>query len=262
MDGGGFVKTRLRTLVADDEPLVRDRICSLVDADPDLERIGSCGDGASTLERLMDGGIDLLLLDVQMPEMDGFSVLEALRPKPCPIVIFITAYDEYALRAFEQHAVDYLLKPFDRERFEKAIAHAKSILRASHPEAPSAIDELLADLRQKKRLASRFPVKQDGRILFLRPAEIDWIEATGNYVSLHTGGKAHLVREKISEMEDKLDPNQFVRIHRSAIVNVERIQELRPWFHGDYQVLLTNGTELTLSRGRRPALEQLMGRLP
>ncbi|MBI4905787.1 MAG: response regulator transcription factor [Acidobacteria bacterium] len=251
-----------RVLIADDEPLVRGRLKALLAQHPEFELAAECGDGAEALRRLEQGGIQLALLDVQMPELDGFAVLDALGPER-PVVIFVTAYDEHALRAFEAHAIDYLLKPFDADRFGMAIGKARHWLQgAPRHTLESALNGLLADLRKQQQLPQRFAIKRNDRILFVRPEEIDWVEASGNYVTLHVNQEAHLLRETLSSIEERLDPKRFVRIHRSTIVNIDRIRELRPWFHGDYQVLLNTGQELMLSRARRPQLELRLGPLP
>ncbi|MCC6368192.1 MAG: response regulator transcription factor [Bryobacterales bacterium] len=254
---------RWRALIVDDEPLVRGRIRSLLQSAGDFEIAGECGDGRGALEAIEGDRVDLVLLDIQMPELDGFAALELVDPRRRPVVIFVTAYDEYALRAFEAHDIDYLLKPFDRHRFEQALDRARRVLSAEdRHQQDSQLKALLDGYHARKRYVTRFPVKQNGRILFLKAEEIDYVEAAGKYVCLHVRGESHVLRDKLSGVEARLDPERFVRIHRSTIVNVERIQELRPCFHGDYQVLLHDGTELMLSRGRREQLEKVLGPLP
>ncbi|HEX5707293.1 MAG TPA: LytTR family DNA-binding domain-containing protein [Pyrinomonadaceae bacterium] len=252
---------RIRMLVVDDEPLARDKIRQMARRDPDIEIVGECSNGHEALEAFHALRPDLLLLDVQMPELGGFEVLEALKGEPHgPIVIFVTAYDQYAVRAFEYHALDYLLKPFDRERFEAAIGHAKGHLRerGTNGYVDRRILALLEQLRTG-RYIERLVVKNGGRVYFLETSEIDWIEAEGNYISIHTGKKSHLLRETISNLEAQLDPRRFVRIHRSAIVNIGRVQELQPWTHGEYHVILHDGTQLTLSRNYRENLQSVLG---
>jgi two-component system LytT family response regulator len=254
---------RWRALIVDDEPLVRGRVRVLLESAGDFEIAGECGDGRSALEAIERDRIDLVLLDIQMPELDGFAALELVDSRRRPVVIFVTAYDEYALRAFEAHAIDYLLKPFDRPRFEQALDRARRMLSADdRHQQDSQLKALLADYHARKRHITRFPIKENGRILFVKAEEIDYVEAAGNYVCLHVRGESYILRDKLGDVEARLDPERFVRIHRSTIVNVERIQELRPWFHGDYQVLLHDGTELMLSRGRREQLEKVLGPLP
>jgi len=195
-----------------------------------------------------------------MPEVGGFAVLEALKDEHLPPVIFITAYDHYAVRAFEVHALDYLLKPFDRERFAAAMERAKKQLRRDPDNGIDArILALLEQIKEPQRYSERLVVKTGGRVFFLNTDEIDWIEAEGNYVSIHTGAKGYLLRETISSLETQLDPREFVRIHRSAIVRLDRIKELQPWSHGEYHVILHDGTQLTLSRSYRDKLQAALG---
>ena len=246
---------KIRTLIVDDEPLGRERIRTLLAGDPEIEVIGECPDGRQAITAIVQRNPDLVFLDVQMPEVDGFSVLEAICGERMPAIVFVTAYDRYAVRAFEVHALDYLLKSFDRERFAAALQRAKETIRRSRE---GALNERLAglieDLEAKKDRLTRLVIKSAGRIAFLRVEEIDWIEAADNYVRVHAGKEAHLIRETLQSMEKRLDPTRFLRIHRSSLVNLERIRELRPVFHGDYLVRLTDGTELTLSRSYRDKL--------
>jgi len=255
----------LRVLVVDDEPLAREKIRGMTADDPEVRVVGECSNGAEAIEAIQNLQPDLVLLDVQMPEVGGFAVLEALRDYQLPPVIFITAYDHYAVRAFEVHALDYLLKPFDRERFAAALDRAKRHFRRERrPEETAAgldarILALLEQMRETPRYHERLVVKSSGRVFFLNTGEIDWIEAEGNYVNIHTGKKSHLLRETISGLEGQLDPREFVRIHRSAIVNISRIKELQPWSHGEYHVILNDGTRLTLSRSYRDKLQSALG---
>ena len=251
---------KIRALIVDDEPLGRERIRTLLKEDAEVEVAGECPDGpraVAAIERLKP---DLLFLDVQMPEMDGFAVLDAIAEKHMPAIIFVTAYDRYAVKAFEVHALDYLLKSFDRERFGSALARAKEEIRRSHGGALNErLAGLLADLEAKKQRTTRVVIKSAGRIFFLPVAEIDWVEAADNYVRIHAGREAHLVRETLQSLENRLDPARFLRIHRSTIVNLDRIRELQPLFHGDYAVRLRDGTELTLSRNYREKLGEPLG---
>jgi two-component system LytT family response regulator len=251
----------IRVLVVDDEPLAREKIRGLAADDPELRVVGECTNGAEAIEAVQTIRPDLILLDVQMPEVGGFAVLEALKDEGLPPVIFITAYDHYAVRAFEFHALDYLLKPFDRERFRAAIDRAKRQIRRENGDGLDArILALLEQMRgQPARYSERLVVKTGGRVFFLNTDEIDWIEAEGNYVSIHTGKKAYLLRETITSLEAQLDPKDFVRIHRSAIANINRIKELQPWSHGEYHVILHDGTQLTLSRSFREKLQSALG---
>jgi two-component system LytT family response regulator len=250
---------KIRTLIVDDEPLARERIVDMLLGDADVEIIGECGDGLAAVAAIEAHNPDLLFLDVQMPELDGFDVLEAI--EQTPMIVFVTAYDQYALRAFEVHALDYLLKPFDRERFDKALQRVKyQIARERAGTMNRELAALLADLKSRPKPLERLVIKASGRVFFLRVDEIDWIEAAANYVRLHAGKDAHLLRETINGLAAKLDPDKFLRIHRSIIVNLERVKELQPWFHGDYVVILQDGTRLTSSRNYRERLRKLLGK--
>lgn len=246
---------KIRTIIVDDEPLARERIRTLLKGDPDIEIVAESGDGRKAIRAIEKHHPDLLFLDVQMPAPDGFGVLASLPPDKLPAVIFVTAYDRYALKAFEASALDYLLKPFDRERFDKAMARARE--HVEQKRSGKLNEKLLALLEQKPgvKYAERLVVRAAGRITFLRTDEIDWIEAQGNYVCLHVGKDTHLLRETMSALEARLDPQRFVRIHRSTIANIERVKELQPTFHGDFSVLLRDGTRLTLSRTHRKGLQ-------
>ncbi len=246
---------KIRALIVDDESLGRDRIQSLLELQPDVEIVGVCADGPSAVETIDRVQPDLVFLDVQMPGMDGFEVLEMLDPASTPAVVFVTAHDGHALRAFEIHALDFLLKPFDQTRFEKALDRARGQLAARPAGAPanapmidSRIVSLLEELQEERKYSERLIVKSGGRVFFVRIEEIDWVEASGNYVKVHTKSDAHLLRESMKNMEARLDPRSFVRIHRSAIVSLDAIKELEPWFHGEYIVILRDGTRLTASR--------------
>jgi len=242
---------RLRTVIVDDEELGRDRIQSLLETQPDVEIVGVCNDGTSAVETIDRTQPDLVFLDVQMPGMDGFEVIENLDAARLPAVVFVTAHDGHAIRAFEIHALDFLLKPFDQTRFEKALERARTQIGKTKTQGPaidSRIVSLLEELREERKYPERLIVKSSGRVFFVRTEEIDWVEASGNYVKIHTKSEAHLLRESMKNMEAKLDPKTFVRIHRSAIVNIDRIKELEPWFHGEYIVIMRDGTRLTASR--------------
>ena len=241
--------TKIRALIVDDEELARDRVASLLAEQPDVEVVGTCADGASAVEMIERERPDLVFLDVQMPGMDGFDVVENLDRDHVPAIVFVTAHDAHAIRAFEIHALDFLLKPFDQTRFEKALERAREHL--THDKS-STIDSrlvsLLEELRDERKYPERLIVKSSGRVFFVRSEDIDWVEAAGNYVKIHTKNEGHLLRESMKNMEAKLDPKTFVRIHRSAIVNIDRIKELEPWFHGEYIVIMRDGTRLTASR--------------
>jgi two-component system LytT family response regulator len=250
----------IRTLVVDDEPLARQRLRTLLGPDPDLELIGECGDGRQAVTAVQQLKPDLMFLDVEMPALDGFEVLHALAGVALPVVVFVTAHDRYALRAFEAHALDYLLKPFDKERFAQALMRAKNQVRLGQAAGiEDRLRSLLQTVEERRPLPERLVVKSAGRVSFVRVAEVDWIEAAGNYVRLHLGKEEHLLRESLGGLEARLDPRRFVRIHRSTIVNIDRIRELRPTFHGDYQVVLKDGAELTLSRSCRDKLQKSLG---
>jgi two-component system LytT family response regulator len=249
---------KIRTLIVDDELLARDRVKRFLRDETDIVVIGECGDGAEAIETIEREKPDLVFLDVQMPEKNGFEVIKSLDSKLIPAVVFVTAYDQYALQAFDVHALDYLLKPFNRERFRRAVSRSRELLENRQR---GALDErlvsLIADLKTEKKYLERFVVKSAGRIFFLKIDEIDWIEAAGNYLKLHVGRDAHLIRETMNSIEAKLDPDKFRRIHRSTVVNIDRIKELHPMFSGDYAVILRNGAELTLSRNYRERLIEL-----
>jgi two-component system LytT family response regulator len=248
-----MLSPKLRVLIVDDEELARERMQSLLAAQPDVEIAGVCADGISALEAIEQTRPDLVLLDVQMPGMDGFEVASNLDPNNAPAIVFVTAHDGHAIRAFEIHALDFLLKPYDQARLEKALDRARGALAASRtaPHA-AAIDprlvSFLEQLQEERKYPERLIVKSSGRVFFVRAEDIDWVEASGNYVKIHTKSDAHLLRESMKNMEGKLDPRIFVRIHRSAIVNIDRIKELEPWFHGEYVVIMRDGTRLTASR--------------
>lgn len=251
---------KIRALIVDDEPLGRERIRTLLREDAEVEVVGECVDGRQAIAAVERLKPDLLFLDVQMPEMDGFAVVDAMAAQHMPAIIFVTAYDRYAVQAFEVHALDYLLKSFDRERFQSAVARAKQEIRRSREGALNErLAGLLEDLESRKPRATRVVIKSAGRIFFLPVEEIDWVEAADNYVRIHAGAEAHLVRETLQSLEGRLDPARFLRIHRSTIVNLDRIRELHPLFHGDYAVRLRDGTELTLSRNYREKLGEPLG---
>lgn len=249
----------IRACIVDDEPLARERIRLMVAQEPDVEVVGEAGDGTEAVELVRRAKPDLLFLDVQMPGLDGFGVLQALEADIPPAVIFVTAYDQYALQAFEVHALDYLLKPFNSRRFKKAMQRARGELtREAAPEMNERLLSLLEGLRSDRRTPERIVLKSAGRVSFLKVDEVDWIEAEGNYVRLHVGAHSHLLRETMKNIEARLDPERFIRIHRSTIVNTDRIKELHPLFHGEYAVILRDGTRLTASRGPDNKLRRLL----
>lgn len=251
---------KIRTLIVDDEPLGRERIRALLASDPEIDVIEECSDGHHAIAAIERSRPDLVFLDVQMPEMDGFAVLNAIAGDRMPIIIFVTAYDRYAVQAFEVHALDYLLKSFDRDRFQAALQRAKDeIQRLRTGALNERVAGLLEDLQAKQKYLTRLVVKSGGRITFLRVEEIDWVEAADNYVRIHAGRESHLMRETLQSLESRLNPEKFLRIHRSTLVNLDSIRELQPIFHGDYLVKLNDGTELTLSRSYREKLREPLG---
>jgi two-component system, LytTR family, response regulator len=250
----------IRTLIVDDEPLARERLRTLLQHESDIQIVGECVDGRQAVTTIASEAPDLVFLDIQMPALDGFGVLQTLEDRPLPAVIFVTAYDQYALRAFDVHALDYLLKPFTARRFQKALQRARGELQREGGQSgiERRLMNLLEDLGGEKRHPKRLVVKSSGRVYFLKVDEIDWIEAEGNYVRLHVGANSHLLRETMKGMEASLDPDRFIRIHRSTIVNTERIRELQPLFHGEYAVILTDSTRLVASRGPENRLRKML----
>ena len=249
---------KIRTLIVDDETLARERLRQLLQGEPEIELIGECADGQEAVAAITRHGPDLVFLDIQMPELDGFGVLEAITCEPAPVVVFVTAHDKFALRAFEVHAVDYLLKPFDRERFQKALGRALERVKHRETDAPNqAQAAVLAELKPPAKPLERLAVKTGGRVIFVKLAEIDYIEAAHNYVELHVDKQSHLLRETLNSIEARLPADRFVRISRSVIVNIERVKELQPLFYGEYSVTLHNGARVTLSRRYRDKLQQL-----
>lgn len=249
----------MKVAIVDDEPLARERIRTLLAHEADVEVVAECGEGRLAVEAVQALRPDLLFLDVQMPGMDGFDVLTALGVPRLPITIFVTAYDRYAIQAFEVNAVDYLLKPFSPKRLRAALDRARRELeKADGQEVGQRLVSMLEHIGGAKKYQRQLVVKQAGRIVFVRVEEIDWIEAEGNYVRLHAGGTSYLIRETMKGIETKLDPEQFVRIHRSTIVQADRIRELQPLFHGEHAVILRNGVRLVASRGPDNRLKRLI----
>ena len=284
--------TEIRTLIVDDEALARRRLRRLLADEPDVRIVAECPSGRAAVEALREHEIDLVFLDVQMPGLDGFGVVEEVGVEAMPIVVFVTAYDEYALKAFEVHAVDYLLKPESEARLRAALRRVRRLLGdrataeagrrlrtllaevldqnasplpqaagagAASPAAatvasPSAAPSPAPAAESPPRYVDRIPVKRGGRIFFVRVADVDWFEAEDNYVRLHTASGKHLVRETMSAIEDALDPGRFARVHRSVVVNLERVRELQPWFGGDWVAILADGARLRVSRTYAPAL--------
>ncbi|MEO8138062.1 MAG: LytTR family DNA-binding domain-containing protein [Gemmatimonadota bacterium] len=250
----------VRTLVADDEPIARKRLVRLLENEPEATLVAACGTGLEAVEAIRAHMPQLLFLDVQMPGLDGFGVLESLGPSTPPAVVFVTAFDAYAIQAFDANALDYLLKPFDAERFHRAFARARDRLHQP-PSGPDSaqISALLAGLARPRQSAERLAVRNEGRVYFVRVADIDWIETASNYVRLHTGKTTHLLREPLSTLETRLDTGQFLRIHRTTVVNVDRLRELQPWFSGEFIAILHDGTRLKVSRGYRDRVARWLG---
>lgn len=246
---------RVRILIVDDEPLARQRVIALLQQEQEVEIAGECGNGAEALAVLRAKEIDILFLDIQMPEIDGIRMLETLGPDRTPVVIFTTAYDEFAVKAFELNAVDYLLKPFSRSRFHEALSRARR-MAASQDKDLTAVRtaEAAATLRSRQLFADRLVVKSDGKIRFIPVAEIRWIESDANYVRLHASSTPTLVRDTLTNIQRSLDPSLFLRIHRTVIVNTREIKELAPWFNDELVAVLSDGTKLPVGRTYRKAV--------
>jgi two-component system LytT family response regulator len=257
---------KIRTLIVDDEPLARRTLRELLQDDPDIEIIGECSDGLEAVAFIAEQSPDLLFLDIQMPGLNGFEALAQTEPGRIPAIIFVTAYDQYALQAFEVHALDYLLKPFNDKRFEEALRQAKSHIELKEINKISrSLLNLLGEgagnepaVASRKSFLTRFMIKAEGRVVFIKATDVDWIAADDYFIKLHVRGRFHLLRMSLNELEEKLDPKAFLRIHRSTIVNFDSVRELQQTPRGEYVVVLKNGTELKLSRGRRERLEQLL----
>lgn len=270
------MSARATVLVVDDEHLAREGLRVLLERDEDVRVVGECGDGREAVEEIRRLRPDVVFLDVQMPERDGFEVLEALDPDELPVVVFVTAYDEYALRAFEVHALDYLLKPFDDERFERALGRAKDELeRRDNARFARRLEALLEERRgseeawtarsagadgRSPEAPDRIMVRSSGRIQFVSVGEVDWVEAAGDYVRLHAGERSHLLRETMKNLEARLDSEAWVRVHRSTLVRLEFVREIRTSDSGHYQLVLEDGTRRSLSRSGRERLEEVLGR--
>ncbi len=257
---------RIRTLIVDDEPLARDGIRHLLSSDDRFEIIGECQNGKEAVATIRADNPALVFLDIQMPSMSGMQVVSALTP-PRPLIVFVTAYDEFAVQAFDVHALDYLLKPVDPDRFRKTLARIAGAIQEDRiGQISDRLEQLVGNLQKSgtsldssSPYLTRFIIKSAGLIYFVQADDIDWIEAADYYVRLHTGKKNHLLRDSLNRLETRLDPNTFIRIHRSTIVNLSRVKELKPHFQGEYIVTLTDGTDLKLSRTHRDKLQALLG---
>src|SRR5678816_3070287 len=248
----------IKALIVDDEPLARDRIREMLKDHPEVEVIAEARNGREAIDSVTDHNPDLVFLDVQMPDLNGFDVLQNLNVEQLPVIIFVTAYDQYALRAFDVHAVDYLTKPFDRERFAKAIDQAKVFMKGAQESDTSRILNLLQELRAGARYLERFAIKNGETVFFVRAEDVDAIEAQGNYVRLNLAGSSHLLRDTLNNIEAQINPRIFVRIHRRTIVNIDRVKEVQTWARGEYRVVLVTGAHYTLSRGYRQHFEKFI----
>ena len=248
----------INALIVDDEPLARDRIRELLKEHPEVEVIGEARNGREAIDSIAALGPDLVFLDVQMPDLDGFDVLQNLQVEKMPLIIFVTAYDQHALRAFDVHAVDYLTKPFDRKRFAEAVEHAKVFMKGAKEPDTARILSMLQELRTGARYLERFAVKNGETVFFVRAEDVDAIEAQGNYVRLSVAKSSHLLRDTLNNIESQINPRRFVRIHRRTIVNIDRVKEVQTWARGEYRVVLFTGACYTLSRTYRQHFEKFI----
>lgn len=253
--------SRIRVILVDDEPLARDLLRSMLEPEDDFEVVGEFGNGEDAVDAIEELAPDVVFLDVQMPELDGFGVVNAVGIDRMPVTVFVTAFDRYALQAFDAHALDYLLKPFDDTRLQRTLRRVRERLdRAPKETVSQRMMALLEQLDARTRYVERLVIRTDGRATFLPVRDIDWIEADGKQLLVHAGKEKHLLREGMAKVETQLDPAEFLRIHRSTLVRIDRIREIQPWFGGDYVVILQDGTQLTSSRGYREKLKELIGR--
>jgi two-component system, LytTR family, response regulator len=249
----------IRTLIVDDEPPARRKLRRFLESDAQVAIVGEAKNGEEAARAIREHRPDLVFLDVQMPGMDGFGVIEATASEHAPSVIFVTAYDDHAVRAFEVSALDYLLKPFDRERFDAALAKAKAeVARRDHADLRERLDGLLQHL-DRQHTVERFLVRSRGRVTFVQAKDVAWLEGAGNYVRLHAGTDTHLIRDTLDSVGSQLDPRRFVRVHRSHIVNLDYVREMSPWAHGDYVIVMRDGVKLKLSRRYRDRLPPHLG---
>jgi two-component system LytT family response regulator len=252
-------RSLVRALVVDDEPVAREHVRSLLEDRGDMEVVAECGDGRSAVAAVLETSPDLVILDVQMPELDGLGVVRAIGPDRMPAVVFVTAHDEHAVEAFEVHALDYVLKPVNRVRFNAAIDRVVALLRAGSGGRAEALAELVDRAAPPRAGADHLAVRSGDRLLFLRIADIDWIEAADDKVRIHVGRVVHEHRATMAQMEQRLPTATFVRVHRSAIVNVGRIREFHPWFQGDWILVLADGTRVQSGKSYRARIRELIG---
>lgn len=258
----------IRALVVDDEALAREALCEILQEDGSFEIVRECKNGKEAVQAIQKEKLDVVFLDVRMPLLDGFEVVEQVGAEKMPLTVFVTAYDSFAIKAFEAQALDYVLKPFDEERFRKTLERIKRQLSRDSADldktkteaAPAGLEDKLRAVLDayKPGYLDRLPVRTSGRVVFLQMAEIRWIESAGNYVQIFTAEEPVIMRETLSNLEQRLDPHRFIRIHRSTIVNVEHVKELRPWYTGEYIVIMNGGKELTLARRYRHLLKRLL----
>ena len=246
----------MRILIVDDEPPARRRIRALLKDVPDAEIVGECSNGRDAVAAIRDHKPDLVFLDIQMPELDGFGVVNACRTVNAPLFVFVTAYDAHAIRAFDVHALDYLLKPFDKGRFQDTLQRARDqLVKGEATQTSRQLLALLNDLRGARQSEDRIAIRESGRTVFLPVRQIDWIESSGNYVTIHAGTATHMLRETMKAMQARLNPREFRRVHRNFIVNLSRVAELHPWRGDEHVVLLRNGAKLPVSRRYRRNLD-------
>lgn len=248
----------LRSLIADDEPLARELLRSMLEAHPQVTVVGECAAGDEVVVDVRRSRPDLIFLDIQMPGLDGFEVIEALREGPMPLIVFVTAYDQFALRAFEVHAADYLLKPFDEQRLARTLERVHALAQHGRGPDESGVRSLLETLHARERYPERLVIREDGKATFVEVDDVEWIEAEGKYANLHTRKQVHVLKEGIGQVEPLLDPRRFARIHRSTIVQIARIKEVHRWFAGEYLVVMESGARLTTGRVYRGKIEQLL----
>ena len=249
----------IRTLIVDDEPLARERILSLLESEPGVEVVGECGDGRSAAQAIKRKRPDLVLLDIQLPEMDGFEIVESMDTAQPPAIVFVTAYDQFALKAFRVHALDYLLKPVDGDRLHQTLARVRAHQPADTESLRQQLSELMQAMSERRTVNHRIAVKTDSAILFFRASEVDWVESAGSYVCFHVGSHTYISRETMYQVEQKLQKHNFIRIHRSTIVNVDRIKKLKPLTYGEYGVELRDGTALVISRSCKEEVLRKIG---